>query len=121
MNHRPSEIRLRRKARVLQVSFADGEQFQLPFEYLRVYSPSAEVKGHAPGQEVLQVGKENVLITGVEPVGNYAVQLIFDDGHDSGLYSWDVLYDLGANKYHKWQDYLDRLAEAGHTRVETAQ
>ena len=105
----------------MQLSFVSGEQFELPFEYLRVYSPSAEVKGHGVGQEVLQVGKENVLITDVEPIGNYAVQLVFDDGHDSGLYSWDVLYNLGASQHHKWQDYLDRLAEAGHTRVENQQ
>ena len=116
MKHRPSEIRLRRKARVLQVSFVEGEQFSLPFEYLRVYSPSAEVKGHGPGQEVLQTGKENVLIDKVEPVGNYAVRLVFDDGHDTGLYSWDVLYDLGANQEEKWADYLDRLEAAGHRR-----
>ncbi|MBT8428126.1 MAG: DUF971 domain-containing protein [Erythrobacter sp.] len=121
MKNRPSEIRLRRKARILQVSFIDGECFELPFEYLRVYSPSAEVKGHSPGQEVLQVGKERVSITEVEPIGNYAVRLIFDDGHNTGLYSWDVLYELGTEKNRKWQDYLDRLAEAGHKRVESNQ
>ena len=120
MKHRPSEIRLRRKARILQVCFLDGQRFALPFEYLRVYSPSAEVKGHGPGQEVLQVGKENVEITAVEPIGNYAVQLFFDDGHDTGLYSWDVLYELGVNFQGKWQDYLNRLKEAGHERTETS-
>lgn len=117
MKHRPSEIKMKRKARVLEVSFMDGENFSLPFEYLRVYSPSAEVKGHGPGQEVLQIGKENVQITEIEPVGNYAVRLIFDDGHDTGLYSWDVLYNLGATQNHKWQHYLDRLEKAGHKRV----
>lgn len=116
MRHRPSEIRLRRKARVLEVTFLDGASYTLPFEYLRVYSPSAEVKGHGPGQEVLQLGKEQVYVDKIEPVGNYAVRLIFDDGHDTGLYSWDVLYDLGANQERKWGDYLRRLAEAGHER-----
>ena len=121
MRHRPSEIRLRRKNSVLEVCFVDSEKFSLPFEYLRVYSPSAEVKGHGPGQEVLQVGKEKVQITHVEPVGNYAVRLIFDDGHDTGLYSWDYLYNLGATHNHKWQEYLDRLKEAGHKRLESCE
>ncbi len=120
MRYRPTEIRVRRSNRVLQVSFMDGETYTLPFEYLRVYSPSAEVKGHGPGQEVLQVGKESVQVTAVEPVGNYAVRLVFDDGHDTGLYSWDLLHDLGATQNHKWQDYLDRLEEAGYQRAEPA-
>ncbi len=107
---------MRRNARVLQVSFVAGEKFELPFEYLRVYSPSAEVKGHGPGQEVLQTGKQHVQIDKVEPVGNYAVRLVFDDGHDTGLYSWDVLYDLGANHERKWSAYLERLKAAGHRR-----
>ena len=118
MRHRPSEIRLRRKARVLEVAFHDGARFALPFEYLRVYSPSAEVKGHGPGQETLQVGKEDVGVHRIEPVGNYAVRLVFDDGHDTGLYSWDVLYDLGSNYERKWADYLRRLEAAGHERSE---
>ena len=88
----------------------------LPCEYLRVYSPSAEVKGHGPGQEVLQVGKESVAIVSIEPVGNYAVRLIFSDSHNSGLYSWDYLYELGAERTSKWQDYLDRLKNSGHQR-----
>lgn len=121
MRHRPSEIRLRRKARILEVSFVNGERYQLPFEYLRVYSPSAEVKGHGPGQEMLQIGKENVQIDKVEPVGNYAVRLVFDDGHDTGLYSWDVLYELGSRQNHKWQDYLDRLEQAGVQRSRTTE
>jgi len=121
MKHRPSEIRLRRQARSLEVTFVEGEHFELPFEYLRVYSPSAEVKGHGPGQEVLQVGKENVQITDVQPVGNYAVKLVFDDGHDTGLYSWDVLYELGAGQQHKWQEYLARLEQAGYQRSKDSQ
>jgi DUF971 family protein len=92
----PTEIRLRSKSRLLQVSFADGVQYQLPFEYLRVNSPSAEVQGHGPGQKVLVTGKENVLITAIEPVGHYAVKLVFDDGHDSGLFTWKYLRELGA-------------------------
>ena len=92
----PTEIRLRNKSRLLQVSFADGTQYQLPFELLRVNSPSAEVQGHGPGQKVLVSGKENVMIKAVEPVGRYAVKLVFDDGHDSGLYTWKYLRELGA-------------------------
>jgi DUF971 family protein len=113
---RPSEIRLRQKSRVLEIAFDDGARFELPCELLRVYSPSAEVRGHGPGQEVLQVGKENVNITAIEPVGTYAVKLVFDDGHDSGLYSWDLLYRLGARREEFWDNYLQRLAQAGHAR-----
>jgi DUF971 family protein len=91
----PTEIRLRTKSRLLQVSFADGSQYELPFEYLRVNSPSAEVQGHGPGQKVTVTGKENVLIKAVEPVGHYAVKLVFDDGHDSGLFTWKYLRELG--------------------------
>ena len=112
----PTEIRLRRNSRLLAVSFEDGSEFELPFEYLRVHSPSAEVRGHGPGQETLQTGKENVAITAVEPVGHYAVRLVFDDGHDSGLYSWAYLYELGRDMAANWARYLDRLAAAGYAR-----
>lgn len=107
-----TEIRLRRSARLLQVSFADGSRFELPFEYLRVHSPSAEVKGHGPGQEVLVLGKENVGITAIEPVGQYAVKLVFDDGHDSGLYTWKYLHELGREREANWARYLARRAHA---------
>jgi DUF971 family protein len=113
---RPSEIRLHQKSRVLEVAFDDGARFELPCELLRVYSPSAEVRGHGPGQEVLQVGKERVNIRAIEPVGTYAVKLVFDDGHDSGLYTWDLLYRLGARRAEFWDNYLQRLAQAGHAR-----
>lgn len=116
MDLTPTEIRLRKGSRCLEVSFADGSIFELPFEYLRVHSPSAEVKGHGPGQEVLQVGKEDVHVVRIEPVGHYAVRLIFDDGHDSGLYTWKYLYELGAEHDERWQAYLDRLAGAGYAR-----
>jgi DUF971 family protein len=108
-----TEIKLRRQSRVLEVAFDDGARFELPFEYLRVYSPSAEVRGHGPGQETLQIGKHTVQIRSVEPVGNYAVKLVFDDGHDSGLYAWGYLYELGTTQAEKWQHYLDRLAQLG--------
>lgn len=114
--HVPTDIVLHQKTRVLEIAFDDGSRFELPAEYLRVYSPSAEVQGHGPGQEVLQVGKEDVAITTIEPVGNYAIKIVFDDGHDSGLYSWDTLYDLGANYSQKWERYLERLKEAGYER-----
>jgi DUF971 family protein len=113
----PTEIKLHQKSRVLEIAFADGERFSLPFEFLRVYSPSAEVRGHGPGQEVLQVGKQNVDITAIEPVGSYAVQLVFSDGHDSGLYSWDTLYDMGANQDIMWKHYLERMQAAGASRA----
>ena len=116
MSTTPTEIRLRKNSRLLVVSFDDGSEFSLPFEYLRVYSPSAEVKGHGPGQETLQTGKESVSIVSIDPVGHYAVRLVFDDGHDSGLYSWTYLYDLGRNMEANWQRYLDRLAAAGYAR-----
>ena len=106
----PTEIRLRRGSRVLEVSFAGGERFELPFEYLRVHSPSAEVKGHGPGQEVLVLGKENVGIKAVEPVGQYAVKLVFDDGHDTGLYTWKYLQQLGREREANWARYLERKA-----------
>lgn len=110
----PTEIRLRKSAGVLAVAFDSGEVFELPFEYLRVFSPSAEVRGH--GTEILQVGKENVKVTAVEPVGSYAVRLIFDDGHNTGLYSWTVLYDLGSHREANWARYLERLKAAGIER-----
>jgi len=113
---RPSEINYHQKSKILDVTFADGAHFQLPAEYLRVYSPSAEVRGHGPGQEVLQVGKENVKIIHIEPVGNYAVGLHFDDGHNTGIYSFEELYKLGVNKEQNWRDYLKRLEDAGHQR-----
>lgn len=109
----PTNIKSRTKSRVLEVSFDDGSVFELPFEYLRVYSPSAEVRGHGPGQEQLQLGKHEVGISRVEPVGNYAVRLVFDDGHDTGLYTWAYLYELGRDRPQKWQNYLERLKELG--------
>ena len=112
----PTEIKLHQASRILEVSFAAGKVFMLPCEFLRVYSPSAEVRGHAPGQEVLQVGKKNVEITRVEPVGSYAVQLFFSDGHDTGIYSWDLLYEYGARYSEMWTRYLTRMQEAGMSR-----
>ena len=109
----PAEIKLRKASRVLEVSFADGSRFQLPFEYLRVHSPSAEVKGHGPGQEVLVLGKESVGVRAIEPVGQYAVKLVFDDGHDTGLYTWKYLYELGRDQEANWSKYLARKAAAG--------
>jgi DUF971 family protein len=109
----PAEIKLRKASRVLEVSFEDGTRFQLPFEYLRVHSPSAEVKGHGPGQEVLVLGKESVGVRAVEPVGQYAVKLVFDDGHDTGLYTWKYLYELGRDREPNWNRYLARKAAAG--------
>lgn len=112
----PSEIRLHQQSRVLELQFDDGAQFSLPCEYLRVCSPSASVRGHGPGQEVLQTGKREVNIVTIEPVGHYAVKLVFSDGHDSGLYSWDYLYQLGQEHEQRWADYLARLAAAGASR-----
>ena len=112
----PRSITVHGQSRVLEVAFSDGAAFRLPFELLRVYSPSAEVMGHAPGQEVLQTGKRNVDITGIEPVGNYAVKLQFSDGHDSGIFSWDYLYALGVHQEARWADYLRRLEAAGADR-----
>ena len=113
----PTEIKLHQKSRVLEIAYADGRSFSLPCEFLRVYSPSAEVRGHGPGQEVLQVGKQAVEITRIEPVGTYAVQLFFSDGHDTGIFSWDLLYDYGLHQAEMWQHYLRRLAEAGASRA----
>ena len=113
---KPVDIKLHQKSRVLEVHFEDGSAFNLPCEYLRVYSPSAEVQGHGPGQEVLQVGKEDVNITAIEPVGNYAISLSFDDNHNSGIYSWEYLYALGRDYERNWADYLRRLQQAGVPR-----
>jgi DUF971 family protein len=112
----PTEIKLHQKSRVLEIAFADGATFRLPCEFLRVYSPSAEVRGHGPGQEVLQTGKRDVEISRIEPVGQYAVQLHFSDGHDTGIYSWDLLYDYGVRQEEMWQHYLKRMREAGASR-----
>ena len=109
----PTGLTVHSKSRVLDIAFDDGASFSLPFELLRVYSPSAEVRGHGQGQEVLQLGKREVGVTGLEPVGNYAVQPTFSDGHNTGLYSWDYLYKLGAQQEPMWQDYLARLHAAG--------
>jgi DUF971 family protein len=108
----PTEIKLHQKSRILEISFADGTTFQFPCEFLRVYSPSAEVRGHGPGQEVLQVGKKNVEIKHIEPVGTYAIQLTFSDGHDTGIYSWDLLYDYGLHQEEMWRRYVKRMEEA---------
>lgn len=116
---RPTDIVLHQKSRSLEVAFEDGKRFHLPCEFLRVYSPSAEVRGHGPGQETLPLGKENVNIARIEPVGNYAIKLCFDDGHDTGLYSWEWLYHLGSEQPRLWQEYLARLAKAGHARKTT--
>ena len=112
----PTEITLHQKSRMLEIAFDDGGRYMLPAEFLRVWSPSAEVRGHGPGQETLQTGKRNVEITALEAVGNYAVKPTFSDGHDTGIYSWDVLHHLGANQEALWADYLQRLEDAGASR-----
>ena len=112
----PTGITLHQKSRVLEIAFSDARSFRLPYEYLRVFSPSAEVRGHGPGQEVLQVGKRAVEIRALEPVGSYAVQPQFSDGHNTGIYSWDYLYELGENQEKYWSQYLERLAAAGASR-----
>ena len=116
----PTEIVLHQKSRVLEVAFSDGKRFRLPCELLRVYSPSAEVRGHGPGQEVLQVGKKDVEITELEPVGAYAVRPVFSDGHDTGIYSWDYLYTLGVNQDEMWRRYVERIDEAATAQVQVA-
>lgn len=113
---KPTALTLHQASRVLEVGFDDGSSFRLPFELLRVYSPSAEVQGHGPGQEVLQTGKREVQIVSVETVGHYALQPRFSDGHDSGIYSWDYLYFLGKQQSELWQRYEERLAAAGVAR-----
>jgi DUF971 family protein len=112
----PTEIKLHQKSRVLEIAYSDGHSFRLPYEFLRVYSPSAEVRGHGPGQEVLQIGKRAVEIHNLEPVGSYAVQPVFSDGHSTGIYSWDYLYELGENQEKLWAQYLAKLQAAGASR-----
>lgn len=112
----PTEITLHQQSGTLEITFDDGARFNLPYEFLRVYTPSAEARGHGPGQETLQTGKKNVKLLGVEPVGTYALKLNFDDGHDSGLYTWEYLRELGKNQDAMWQDYLKKLEAAGASR-----
>jgi len=113
---RPTDITLHQQSGLFDIAFNDGRSFTLPVEYLRVFSPSAEVRGHGPGQEVLQVGKRNVGVKAVEPVGMYAVKLVFSDGHDTGIYSWDYLHELGTKRDSNWKTYLARLTQAGKSR-----
>jgi len=115
----PVEIKLHQRSRLLDIAFADGKSFQFSCEFLRVHSPSAEVCGHHPGQEILQTGKKFVNIKQIEPVGNYAIQLNFTDGHNTGLYSWDLLYNFGLHQDKMWQHYLHRLEQANETREPT--
>jgi DUF971 family protein len=117
----PTEMEFRQKSRVLSLTFDDGKHFELSYEFLRVYSPSAEVRGHGVGQETLQVGKADVAIEKVSPIGTYAVQLHFDDGHDTGIYSWEWLHYLGVNHTQLWQEYLDKLEKAGQKRTPSDQ
>jgi DUF971 family protein len=112
----PTEVKLHQTSRVLEIAFDDGSSFRLPYEYLRVYSPSAEVRGHGPGQETLQVGKREVTIKSHEQVGHYALRFTFSDAHDTGIYSWEYLHELGVNQDAYWQRYLDRLKAAGASR-----
>ena len=112
----PTEIKLHQKSRVLEIAFDDGRTFRLPYEFLRVHSPSAEVRGHGPGQEVLQTGKKDVEITKLEPVGRYAIQPTFSDGHSTGIYSWDLLYHFGEEQEPMWRHYLERMEQAGASR-----
>ena len=112
----PTEIKLHQKSRVMEIAFSDGRSFHLPYELLRVYSPSAEVRGHGPGQEVLQTGKRAIEIRSLEPIGSYAVQPTFSDGHSTGIFSWDYLYELGENQDKLWAQYLARLEQAGGSR-----
>ena len=112
----PEALTVHAKSKVLEISFSDGANFQIPFELMRVYSPSAEVKGHGPGQETLQTGKRDVGINGMEPVGNYGVKPLFSDGHESGIFTWDYLYELGSGQDRLWADYETRLSAAGMSR-----
>ena len=117
-NTHPTEIKLHQVSNILEISFDNGSVFKLPAEYLRIYTPSAEAVGHAPGQEVLQVGKEDVTIKEIKPIGNYAIAPVFSDGHNSGIFTWDLLYKLGAEYQTLWTDYLHNLEAAGHKRKE---
>ena len=112
----PQDITVHSQSRVLEIAFSDGAHFRIPFELMRVYSPSAEVQGHGPGQETLQTGKREVRLAGLEPVGNYAVKPLFSDGHESGIFTWDYLYFLGSQQEKLWADYDARLAAAGASR-----
>lgn len=112
----PTEIKLHQQSRTLEIAFDDGARFNMPYEYLRVQTPSAEARGHGPGQETLQTGKKNVKLLNVEPVGSYALKLVFDDGHDSGLYTWEYLYELGQHQDAIWKQYLEKLEAAGASR-----
>jgi DUF971 family protein len=112
----PTEIKLHSVSRLMEISFSDGARFELPFELLRVYSPSAEVRGHGPGQEVLQTGKKEIGIASIEPAGSYGIKPLFTDGHDTGIYSWSYLYDLGTDKEELWAEYIQRLEQAGASR-----
>lgn len=112
----PTEIKLHKQSRLLEISFSDGKTFSFPFEFLRVYSPSAEVRGHGPGQEVLQTGKKDVDVLNIEPVGSYALQITFSDNHDTGIYSWDLFHNYGLNQENLWQNYLDRMKAANARR-----
>lgn len=116
MSFQATGITLHQESRLLEVGFSDGQTFSFPYEYLRVYSPSADVTGHLPGEEVLQVGKQDVRIKDVAPAGSYALQITFDDGHDSGIYTWEYLHGLGSRKSELWQDYLERMAAANASR-----
>ena len=120
MSDIPVTIRLRKTSCQITLEYEDGTSFDLPFEYLRVYSPSAEVRGHGPGQGVLQTGKEHVRVTSIEPIGYYALRFVFDDGHDTGLYTWEYLNELGAQQDEKWRTYLGRLKAAGYDRLGSA-
>jgi DUF971 family protein len=113
---RPTDITLHQQSNMLDITFDDGSRYSMPVEYLRVYSPSAEVRGHGPGQEVLQVGKRNVSVKAIEPIGMYAVKFVFSDGHDTGIYSWDYLRELGTKHDSNWKTYLARLEQAGKGR-----
>ena len=117
----PTEITLHQQSHALEIAFDDGSRYRLPYEFLRVCSPSAEVRGHGPGQEVLQVGKMNIGVTGVEPVGTYALKIKFDDGHDNGLFTWEYLCDLGKNQTALWENYLERVEAEGASREASAQ
>jgi DUF971 family protein len=116
MIEQPTEITLHQQSHELEIAFPDGSRYRLPYEFLRVHSPSAEVRGHGPGQEVLQIGKQEVTVLDVEPVGSYAMKIVFSDGHDSGLYTWEYLQHLGKHQDSLWQEYLHRMEEAGKSR-----